>query len=778
MPILKGFPASSAIGAGIKIAEKDYSLLTATPSTHTAGIVGFATKGPMNVPTLVTSLGDLHTVFGFPHPSSSDPYGIYAAEQFLMSSNNLWYVRAGDTNPASGTAADTASVQIPSAGGPVEIVGNDAGPFDFDDNTFLRWKLNGVPSSKILVVMAGDGKTVDDLVDELNGQLTPLDGVVFSKSSTNTLKVATTFSFGTAASLEFLSIQNALYGPDSVVGLGTGMTVATLTGTADRYATSGGGTAGTYDLSAFVVPPTLDVVIGGSDNVNIDNVIQTVVLAVASKTVSQIVTDINNQISNGDIPGGFVASASSNRLVLNTLHAGQDASLLVKATSTAAAAFGLAAATAVGTTPSAVSGGNPDVTYDAGLVSGSSADAGVNSFELTAESPGTAGNLTQVVVRNNVRTGTFSLDIYNDGVQVEHWAQIVKDPASRFYAETFIALVSKYVRVVDNTAVAALPLPGTYTLSGGTDGVPGDPSAQDDLLIGASSSSTGLQGLSDPERIDIDLVCVPGHSSTDVVQAMLALCQDQRQDCFAVVDPPFGMSPSEIVDWVNGTHPLNLTKLDNDFGALYWPWVKVRDTYNRIDVWVPPSGVVLAAMAASDNATFPWYAPAGEVRGVLPNVLELYDRASSDERDLMYGNGNCVNPITRFADSANFMIWGAKTMQRLPSALDRVNVRRGLLYIEKQVRRRVRRILFDPHDEALRQEFVRIASEVLDQVKRDRGVYDYFVKCDAELNTNDVVDRNELRAKIGVQPVKDAEFMFIEFSVHKIGDFTENADTF
>jgi phage tail sheath protein FI len=156
----------------------------------------------------------------------------------------------------------------------------------------------------------------------------------------------------------------------------------------------------------------------------------------------------------------------------------------------------------------------------------------------------------------------------------------------------------------------------------------------------------------------------------------------------------------------------------------------------------------------------------------------VYTQPSSDERDQMQGNRNCVNPIIKFSDSANFVVFGQKTLQRLPTALDRVNVRRMLLYVEKLIRRRARRILFDPHDDILRSQFVQIATDVLNQVRKDRGLNDFFVKCDAELNPSDVVDRNEMRAKIGVQPERAAEFMFIEFSVHRTGSFTENANTF
>jgi phage tail sheath protein FI len=72
-------------------------------------------------------------------------------------------------------------------------------------------------------------------------------------------------------------------------------------------------------------------------------------------------------------------------------------------------------------------------------------------------------------------------------------------------------------------------------------------------------------------------------------------------DCLAIIDPPFGLTVNEIVAWQNGTHPLNTTRFDSDFGALYWPWVKIRDNFNRVDIWAPPSGSVMATIARSDN---------------------------------------------------------------------------------------------------------------------------------------------------------------------------------
>jgi phage tail sheath protein FI len=102
-----------------------------------------------------------------------------------------------------------------------------------------------------------------------------------------------------------------------------------------------------------------------------------------------------------------------------------------------------------------------------------------------------------------------------------------------------------------------------------------------------------------------------------------------------------------------------------------------------------------------------------------------------------------------------------------------------MFYIEKQIKVKSRGLLFEPHDEEFRASFVRIATVILQEVLTDRGITDFKIKADAELNTSDVIDRNEFRARIGVQPTRAVEFMFLEFSIHRTGsDFTESTDAF
>ena len=135
----------------------------------------------------------------------------------------------------------------------------------------------------------------------------------------------------------------------------------------------------------------------------------------------------------------------------------------------------------------------------------------------------------------------------------------------------------------------------------------------------------------------------------------------------------------------------------------------------------------------------------------------------------MYGNGNAINPIVSFADSFGFVIFGQKTLQRRPTALDRVNVRRMLFYIEKRIKSASRTLLFEPNDERTRNKFIGLSKDILDFVVINRGITQYNIQCDAVINTADVIDRNELRAKIGVIPTKSVEFIFIEFTILRTG---------
>lgn len=774
MPIIRGFPPTNTISPSVRITEKDLSYYPAEQTFHRVGIVGFASKGPINLPTVIRSKRELNATFGYPHPDVSDPYLIYAAEQYLLVANELYVVRVADQDVVSDERAATAEVEIPAAGGKIEVIGSvEPDPYyTFAEDSFMKWRLNGRLASRTLVVLK-DSYTPDELAASLNSQLSPYhDGIQF-KVVGGKLAVETVWAYGPTASLEFVSVANSIY---DEVGFATANTAASVTSSNERYPDDDYQTGGNWDFNGLT-NMNLQIVLDGTDNILIDNQVQVVDLSSLEGTIAtttEVVDAINAAVTAGDVPGGFVASAVGNNIKIATTHKGRDARLLVKSSSTAAAILALDSVTHRGTIVTGSTGDAAVATY--GMVYGSTNVSNDVSLTITADTAGIEGNNTQVEIINDIKEGVFTMVVYNNGVEVESWGYLTMDQTSRYYVESYLTVVSDYVRAINTSGTTAPPRDGRYVLAGGSDGIPSDPTLQDQLLIGNALGSTGLYGLSEPEQIDIDLIAIPGHSSTDVVEALLDFCQNVRMDCLAIIDPPFGLTVKEIVDWQNGTHPWNTTRFDSDFAALYWPWVKIRDTYNRVDVWVPPSGSILAVYARNDQYAQPWMAPAGANRGVVPGITDVFSRPTLEERDEMYGNRNCINPIVQFSDFQDFVVWGQKTMQRRPTALDRVSVRRLMFVIEKRIKKACLGLLFEPHDEIFRQKFTELCKKVLDEIKVGRGLYDYIIKADDELNTPDVIDRNEFRARIGVQPVKAVEFILLEFSLHRTGSFTEGTE--
>jgi hypothetical protein len=116
MAILRGFPPSNTISPSVRIAEKDLSFIAPEQTLHRAALIGFASKGPINIPTIIATSRQLHRTFGNPHPQSGDPYLLYAAEQYLLIANELYVIRVADTDPVSDESATLAEVDVPAAG--------------------------------------------------------------------------------------------------------------------------------------------------------------------------------------------------------------------------------------------------------------------------------------------------------------------------------------------------------------------------------------------------------------------------------------------------------------------------------------------------------------------------------------------------------------------------------------------------------------------------------------------------------------------------------------
>lgn len=210
---------------------------------------------------------------------------------------------------------------------------------------------------------------------------------------------------------------------------------------------------------------------------------------------------------------------------------------------------------------------------------------------------------------------------------------------------------------------------------------------------------------------------------------------------------------------------------NSSYACAFGNWVKVFDgTLNR-GVWAPFSGFAAALMGNTDANFQPWYAPAGFTRGVLAGVSDLAIYPKLKERDQLYKINQ--NPIANFPNDG-FVVFGQKTLQKKPSAFDRINVRRLFLYLEKAVRSTVKYFVFEPNTLFTRTQVVNVLTPIFENAKNTEGMYDYLIVCDERNNTPDVIDQNEMVIDIYIKPVRAAEFILVNFYATRTGqDFNE-----
>ena len=206
--------------------------------------------------------------------------------------------------------------------------------------------------------------------------------------------------------------------------------------------------------------------------------------------------------------------------------------------------------------------------------------------------------------------------------------------------------------------------------------------------------------------------------------------------------------------------------LDNNYGATYFPDVFITDTDNNQIVKMPASIPALATLSNTDNLRAPWFAPAGFSRGALDFVSNVDVRLSSDDRDTLYDAR--INPIAVFP-RAGFVIFGQKTLQQAKSALDRVNVRRLMVGIKRQIAQIARGLLFEPNNAQTRARFISQASAALASVQIGAGIESFTVVMDDTNNTQEDIESNRLNGKITVVPTRAVEFIAIDFVITNAG---------
>lgn len=439
-------------------------------------------------------------------------------------------------------------------------------------------------------------------------------------------------------------------------------------------------------------------------------------------------------------------------------------------------------------------GTSPLVPFSSGTSSNTSFNGNLQTglFTIYGKDPGAWNNnigikITNVITNQSTEDPvyhyTFVIEVYykeprtGDEVFVESWRvsrqRKLDGYGKQLFLEDRINGFSNYIVVRNNSALADTLVPNAlnsvYYL---TQGVSSDPANSDE--VSASMFQSVWQSFASTENIEIQLLLDAGYtpymSATDIsnIQKTMISLAESRKDCFAILSVPYSVANS-VSNTI--TYRDNTLAANSSYAAIYAPWIKINDQFSDRIVEVPPTGAVASRYVYTDTTREVWYAPAGYERGTL-NVLGLTKVYTQGERDQLYNKGvNCLQTFRGYGH----VVYGQKTLLKKSSALDRVNVRRLLIMIQKAVTETLRSFLFEQNDELTRFTVKALLDEYLLQLSNkgafqtEAGDNGFLVVCDTTNNTPAVIDSNELHVDIFVKPSRTAEYIQLQMIVTRTG---------
>lgn len=378
-----------------------------------------------------------------------------------------------------------------------------------------------------------------------------------------------------------------------------------------------------------------------------------------------------------------------------------------------------------------------------------------NSFKVTAKTPGPGGNKLVVSIKvTGEEKDTFTMNVggeTKEGLTMKKGDTHIGD--AEFEAVTLSSVGS----------ASAMPEEGSYPLSGG-----GLQPLEAKDFIGDASERTGIEGLEAFDDIRL-LVCpdvMAGYDGSDkakerikmVQEAMVAHCERLKYR-FALLDAPSGLNAQQAKEW------RNYINFDSSYAALYYPWVEIADLSGTgsTSKLVPPSGHLAGIYNRTDAERGVHKAPANEV---VLGAIDLEIHLSKGEQDTLNPIGvNCI----RSFPGRGIRVWGARTLSS-DGSWRYVNVRRLFILVEASLDAGMNWVVFEPNDNTLWAKVRRDVTAFLRNIWRTGALFGttpeqaFYVKCDEELNPQEVRDLGQLIIEVGLAPVKPAEFVIFRIS--------------
>jgi hypothetical protein len=789
--------AERIVSPGVFTREKDLSFLPQGIGEIGAALIGPTEMGPAFVPTIVRNFGEFETIFG---KENQDFYVPFAAKQYLRNAGTLTIVRVLGLG---GYANDTVTLSISGSKGhfAVATLKSSRGATDVD-NTLLAGPTSasvddaGTKSSFTLNLDVDNDASTTAFSLSFDSSSANYITKVFSEDAQNAGKKVYVYSnfqdtqnkmgssdrvyinSGSDEGFSFdysvattPSIQSQLVGGSrtdlfkvNTISHGTNMNSKYRVGIADvkRPVDVAGSDYGSFSLQVIVNNP------GQNDNGTVLETFQNLNFDEDSvnflpRVIGDKYTTIDSQgklTNNGDYPNQskYIYISDYDKLTgisKDLVPMGFDkvlqphkTTLTTPSGSTVAMSF--PSASFIGTNSDS-SQKNSRGTFDTNVYYGFDFN-NVDQQQYLSPLP------TDAVAGNNI---TMSLEdcVGNDdasslGTQYSSGNNPLSLSGSDYRQLKFAV---PFQGGFDGSNPAKERKIGTNIVASNTQGF--DLSGAN--TTGSLAYKKAINAISNPDEFDINLLALPGviHSIHPSVTNHAIDKVEDRADCFFILDgSKYGRTIQGAIN--------DVKTLDSNYVATYYPWVKVLDEVKNKPTWVPPSVVLPGVYANNDRIGQEWFAPAGLNRGGLTEVLEAKTRLTNLERDDLYENR--INPIATFPGQG-VVVFGQKTLQGKPSALDRINVRRLLINLRKFIASTSNFLVFEQNNTALRQRFLNLVNPYMEEVQANAGLTAFRVVMDESNNTPDVVDRNQLVGQIFIQPTRTAEFIVLDFAVQPTG---------
>jgi phage tail sheath protein FI len=697
--------ANFSVSPGVTTSEIDNTFLTGQPVQAGAAIVGPTVKGPVEIPTLVTSYADYVNRFGDVLISGSNTYSyltsISAYNYFNNGGTSLIVSRvvSGSYTPAQSTTVSNALTATPGT----------TASLSFDASTIITGSATG---SFVCIRIELPG--VNDFYVSPNSQdynfFSNLSDTYYSSSGASTnantdnyMAVVTSIINSPITDINSIGLSSSYNSGTNIFTIYASSPGVSLNGV-NLYKNTFQGGAGTF----------IGTLSGGTPNISGN--------ALVLETLSE----------------GVIMNSSSSLASDGTLASGSKDNIRWEITNsnTSSGAFNVI-----------VRRGDDKTNSKTILETWNNVNLDPNSSRFISRVIG------DQVIEYNPATN-----------QIDISAGSFTNQSRYIRVKTLNYLTPNYLNNSGNPVsayTASIPLNGSGSFTGAT----GDVKAGANFYDAINASNTqGLVAanydnmvnlLSNKDDYQFNVLSTPGlfdeyHTST--ISTIVTNTQ-LRGDNLYVVDT-VGYSGG-VTDAIS-----QASTRDTSYAATYWPWVRVIDPGTGKQVWIPASTLIPGVYAYNDKVAAPWFAPAGINRGGLSTVLKAKVKLTQGNRDELYENN--INPIATFPKTG-ISVFGQKTLQKGASALDRVNVRRLMIELKSYITQIADTLVFEQNTITTRNNFLSRVNPYLEAIQQKQGLYAFRVIMDESNNTPDVIDRNQLIGQIYVQPSRTAEFIALDF---------------